>query len=277
MRGNYDMNIIHGIANSACGAVSAVIWTFCCFYVHPSLAAPPTASLDILNRYQVCMGDRGWEAAAWTGDDRPFATARASIDGVFKSKGDLSPQLTQYETLAKKHPHNPLDQFLWAYAFYVQGSIPHAVMRDVSAPIVAMAGARQPQTYEYARLRFLYQRLGIDDREIAERLLARKHDDCDVLEDYAALLSQSRSKEDDELAVKTIQNVVNKGQGVPGSEWIMAGVYANVGFLESNPDYYKKSIEANNSFLKLTPSYDWRRAAALHSIDVLQRRLNGSK
>jgi tetratricopeptide (TPR) repeat protein len=228
-------------------------------------------------RYSELTANSAWESEPWTGDDRPFAEARASIDRAFKATNDLSSHLTEYETLAKAHPDNSLYQFQWAYAFLLQGSIPHQTARDGMAMVIAIAGARQPHTYDYARLRFIYQPVGLEGRTLALRLLEKDADDVYVREAYAGILSASKSRDDEELAVKTIQDLVDKRHDIPGACQILAGVYANVGFLEKNPDYYKKSIDASNLFLKLTPSYDWRRAAALHSIDVLQRRLKENK
>lgn len=244
-----------------------------CAQSNTSLSPPQEES----ERYNQITADRGWETEPWTGDDRPFAAARAAIDRVFIAKKDLSPQLTQYEALAKAHPGNPLDQFQWAYAFRLEGSVPHPDGRDGMPLVIAMVNARQPHTYNYTRLRFIYQVVEPEGCNLAKRLLDKDPNDTRVREVYAAILSESKSKVDEDLAVKIVRAIVDKAEDTPASDGLMACVYANVGFLEKNPEYYKKSIEANNLFLKLTPSYDWRRAAALHSNEVLQRRLNENK
>jgi tetratricopeptide (TPR) repeat protein len=225
-------------------------------------------------RYYAVINDRAWESERWTGDDRPFAQVRLSIDRLFNAKVDAQPFVSQYQALAKVNPRDALDQFRWAYAVLKQGDIPHPVHRDTSEITIALADAVQPHTYNYTRMRLLFQYAGPKELGLFERLLARDPSDDRVKSIYAFILSETKLKKDDDKAVSIEEAIVAEGRYSPVCYRDLSDIYYDVGYNENDPSFYKKSIAASREYLARTPDYDWTRAAVEHSISYLEGQLS---
>jgi len=218
-----------------------------------------------------------WTNESWTGNDKPFATARQSVERLFQSGVDAGPFISRYYGLAKANPSNALDQFRWAYATYMQWRIPHPIPGDNFPVLQALASATQPHCYDYDRIRLLIYGEAAEERGLAERLLSIDPKDVLVKTVYAAILSVSKQKQDDDKAVQIETSIVQSGQDSPRCYYVLGQIYAIVGYLQQDPSDYTQAIVAENRFLSLTPAYDWRCAAARHCIQVLQSRLEAEQ
>ena len=217
---------------------------------------------------------KNWADSDLSGDDRPFAAARRFIDRQFQSANNGSQVVDAYKNAATKNPANALDQFRWAYAAEKLTDIPHPVMgKDAQKIADALANAVQPNTFNYLRARLLCAVWDPKYRKLAERLLAYDPNDVKVKSTLAFLLSLSKIKADQDKAVELQSEVVASGKDTPTCYFTFDYIYANIGFTRSDPSYYVKALAAEKEFLALTPSYDWRRKAALWSISVLEKRI----
>lgn len=236
-------------------------------------AAPITASSSAAPLPDFMLAnDKAWESVPWTGDDRPFAAARLSIDRQFHSGSDFKSVVSLYQLIAKVHPKNALDQFQWAYAFYRLGEIPHPTMRDTSPGLYALIKADQPHVYDYDRLRLLYDpALGAADLGLAERLVAKDPTDTNAKWVYVWILSQVNTKVDCEKAISMAEALVTSGQDRPNCYLSLCYVYMNIGLKRGNNLYLSKAIDADEKYLALAPQNDWHRGTAQHVLDWLRK------
>ena len=247
----------------------------------PAVPAPVAPAVTYAKvDFMGAIDDWTWADEKWTGDDRPFAAARLSIDRVFNASQNTSDIVSKYAQLAAENPQDALDQFRWAYSLFKQLQIPHSQMMDPSDIFkveLAIAAADQPHCYNYTRLRLLYEPDAPQERSLDERLL--KYDPSDVLVKsiYAFTLSESKIKLDDDNAVSIEQGIVADGKYIPTCYRDIGYIYYNVGCSEGNMEYYRKSIAASRQFLALTPEYDCRRADVEHSIAYLTKRVAENK
>jgi len=168
--------------------------------------------------YMTALSDWRWVDDKWTGDDQPFAAARQSIDGMFAAGVDTSSLVAKYKLVAGAHPDDALAQYNWAYANFRQLQIPHAnqVSPDSNYEVIgALAAAVQPHVYDYDRLRLLYEPDAPQERRLCERLLRNDASDFLVNSIYAFILSESKSKVDDDKAVSIEDGIVASGQYSP--------------------------------------------------------------
>jgi len=232
-----------------------------------------TARAEQTLQYQIDVDDRSWQLQPWTGDDRPFAAARLTVERLDNATGDLTPFVAKYAAIAATHPRNALDQFQWAYASFVQRDSNKATRLDTSDLLVALAAADQPHTYNYDRLRLLCDYTGPRECKLCERLLAVNPNDPRVEAVYAFDLAFSRSVSDNEHAIKVEQGLINAGDFLPGSYSELAMIYQNAAYDENKPMYFAKAIDLYEQFLALAPQDDWRRPIAEHAVSYLKQLL----
>jgi tetratricopeptide (TPR) repeat protein len=239
------------------------------------MADPSNVSIKVTSTAtDVMLGqDRTWENVAWTGENRPFASARTLIDRVASGGTNLERLTAIYRTAAEADPSNALKQFRWAYACQKLGNISHPTMRDSTPVLLALVSANQPNTYDYARIRLMFTYSGPKDRALFERLLAFAPDDPQLESMYAYVLSQSKSPSDYEKAMQIEKNLITRGQYMPTVYRDLADIYYDIGWNLHDISYYQKSIDNSKLFLSLIPTSDWRRAAAEHSIAYLTKRV----
>jgi tetratricopeptide (TPR) repeat protein len=267
------MRVIQNIVDIL-GLTSMAVVFICCWPSSVALAGPDVpAAIAVAGEQGTAVLSRSWESDEWTGDDRPFAATRASIDRLFKVTTNTEFYVDKFQRLAESNPRNGLYQFQWAYSAFCQNLKPHPIARDTTSISLALANAVQPHTYNYARLRLLFLDPQIGDKALLERLLAVDPNDPFVEGNYATVLLDARDLPDENKAVEIEQKVVYSKQDLPASCWVLAWIYASVGFLQHNDGDYRQAIFLNEQFLALTPTDDWRRASALHANIVLRRRL----
>lgn len=220
-----------------------------------------------------------WTTEEWTGDDAPFAKIRDEVKEV-KDKGKLDKAyLRKLEEDANQKPEDAKSQFRWGYAMF---EAPYAGINLHSGPysdyysvVRALGRPKSPQSYLYARLRFIlmsmeYQYAPL--KKLGIRLLERNPEDTPVKSYLIPYLGDLRDTEERKLALKYIQELIAKHP-----QW--AGAYALLGsYYQTSILRYKeiaaadKSIAAYQKYISLLPkSEQTQRARTLQAIQIIQR------
>lgn len=130
-----------------------------------------------------------WLAEKWASDDASYKKVEGE---VASSPLPLKVLESAAQTGAEKNPHSALAQFRWAFPLWKsiasdQPSSKRASTR--SAMFYALARADSPDTYRYARLRYLVSPSAARGENIGEKLLRRDPQDDEVkfnlIVDYA--------------------------------------------------------------------------------------------
>ena len=214
------------------------------------------------------LTNTNWVHLSWTGNDAPYAAARARIDGELGTK---PPQalVAEYAAPAKSHPNDPLAQFAWAYAV-------HHAIKSASFPAqnaeatrfateVAIAEAPYPRTYNYARLSFLVyvEAPGGGSGHfligIARRLLQKDPNDFPVLSGLITLDSQNRDLTAQQEGLALIHKMIKKYPEKPQVYDMAGGWHYAQYLLYHNPSNYQLAIANYQKALDMYPVTDARR------------------
>ncbi|MEO7717471.1 MAG: PKD domain-containing protein [Capsulimonas sp.] len=126
-------------------------------------------------------GDKVWLTEEWTGNNKPYAAIRAEIDGL-AARGQIQTRdIDDYERVHHWDEKNPVSMYRWLYtqlaAAYQQPGI-YTSNVDTYSVIVH---AKDPQSYDYIRLRYLSSPTDIVDNgaylALGKRLLAKDPQD----------------------------------------------------------------------------------------------------
>lgn len=214
--------------------------------------------------------NNAWIHQPWTGDDTPYAAARAKIDQELNT---LSPQtvVTKYAAPAKLRPQDPLAQFAWAYTVYKAVHLasfagPQTENMRFAAEL-AISEAPFPQTYNYARLHFLMylQSPGGGSghflKPMAYRLLQKDSGDYAVLTGLISLDSLNNDKASQKEGYTLIQKLLKKYPDKP-EVYDMLGAWYYFQYLsyEHKPDY-QAAMANYRKALAMYPATAARKAA----------------
>jgi len=131
-----------------------------------------------------------WQNEKWSGNEVLYESVRQGVDTSRVSYQVL--ELT-YQVQAEREPHSAIAQFRWAYALWrsIASKQPSSKRTStLSALFYALAKANSPDTYNYARLRYLMSPSYRYTCGFGERLLRRDPKDDEVksrlVGDYAS-------------------------------------------------------------------------------------------
>lgn len=208
-----------------------------------------------------------WTKEKWDGDEKPYKKARLEIDRAIQEGRDLDTLLEKYKKNASKNATDPLLQFRWAYSAYKSaakaGNNAAAKLQGVE---FALKRANSPQTYEYARLRFLvvarttpYHRL----KEVGERLLKRNSKDDEVKFYLVSVLDPGLYASEKAQALQLAQELIRSQPKRPSSYSVLANTYLAIWSKSKSPDDAHKAISAYRQFLQVAPKdHPFRKQAA---------------
>jgi hypothetical protein len=276
LRNNAMIKMLIRLFLLACAALFLFLVFVCCRTLLAQ--APFHGQSKMLTTQQLEeLGDTSWVKVPWDGDDRPFAAARKTIDGELAAGVDPDSLVAQYSGAASANPTNAFDQFRWIYATRMQHMGPDTAPPDYSLEVLALAGAKDPHTYDFTRLRMLVSYL-YGDKDAWQRLYDYNPGDTEVACHYAYSLSMSKTNADQDKAVKVINRVLRTGKEDPVIYIMAAFTYGNIGDNKADPtQYYQKAIDLDRQCIPLTSSTDWRRSDAVHCMTVLQKQLDKFK
>ena len=197
-----------------------------------------------------------WPQEKWTGDDSPYRSIREATYKDLMAGRITKKYLVNLRLAAKKQPSSPLAQFRWGYgvyrSFYSKIRLDDA-RKTVSEVLSALDKAPSPQTYEYARLRFLmHGREGSTHHlhEAGSRLLNRDPNDYDVMFYVCGYLSAGSSAER-EVAMRYAQQMTRAYPKRVMSYSALATVHTNNWNLDHQLADADKAIAANRKLIEV--------------------------
>ncbi len=188
-----------------------------------------------------------WAFERWTGNDAPYAAARARVEREANSGLPPLTLVARYQSRAKAEPNNSLAQFSWAYAVRFADKVLPAskTVSDLRfAAELGLAEAPQPRTYNYDRLHYLLRIQGGGGggshflKNLASRLLAKDPQDFPVLLYQSLIYTQNRDPADRQHGYTLIQGMIKKYPNKPEVyDALGCWYYTEYLFVHNKPDY----------------------------------------
>lgn len=184
---------------NVCLALAGAVLIIAFYSASTQLGAPavlPSIDQLALSRYQehdntadfvgektIARNAFSWQHETWTGNDRPYRQARQEIDTAIASGQSPMRVAEGYEKQARANKQSALAQFRWGYA--LRETITPASTSDESQTnglgvFFALANIASPNTYNYARLRYLTSYHSSYQTALGERLLRQDTQDVSV-------------------------------------------------------------------------------------------------
>lgn len=211
-----------------------------------------------------------WLHQPWTGDDAPYATARARIEREISTTPPTA-LVAQYAGPAQARPNDPLAQFAWAYAVHksinVAGFSTNESKDTRFAAEVALAEAPSPHTYNYARLHYLIILQGPGSggnyflKNMAYRLLKKDPNDFPVLTGLVAIDAGNQDKVAQKEGYSLIQKLIKKYPEKPQVYDMLGGWHYAQYLMYHSSSNYTQSIANYKKALALYPATAARKAA----------------
>lgn len=210
-----------------------------------------------------------WIREQWTGNDAPFAAARAQIEKAENAGQSPLSIVTRMSAQAKDNPNDTLMQFAWAYAVHLAfKTMPTTkAVYDLLFPAeLAIARAPQPHTYNYNRLHYL---LWLDNagglpsyhlKDFGNRLLQKDPHDFPVLMDQVVIYTQNEDNTKKQTGYNLIQDMIKKYPSRPQNYDLLGFWYSNQYLCYHDPINYRQSINYYQKALEMYPRNSGRRA-----------------
>jgi hypothetical protein len=226
----------------------------------------------------------------WTADDTPYVNIRREIDQAILDGTSPDSLLQKVQTEEQEHLKNPLSVFRLAYvaqqaAHYVYyhlsegrksilqtGTRKEFLTRQTQELIArlspandAILGNPDPHSYEYARLKFLYGKIGDEatrgsssDFAEAKLLLEKNPHDWEVKQAFSMMLASGNIKSRKEQALKYATEVVHANPSDPTAWETLGSVNGYFASVVSKEIYRTKyapaSLSAYQKCLELAPA-----------------------
>jgi len=284
----------------------AVVALLVCRQAQPGLSMPlafvpkgATVTLKASSPYAATPSD-AWVSQSWKGDNTPFKAIRQTLDKQIK-EDNFQALLLNYKKQAQANPKNSQTVFQWAYAAYQSIQItPNMPSEDYTNTVEsvhqALAQAPFPNTYDYARLIYIF---GGDSPVLlpaGERLLDQDPNDPPVkmklAANWSALFGMDRvykhqtNTKAERRAVALAQDLIKSDSKNVRYYSLLGLIYAGIYYPDKsqNSEYAYKSIAAYQEYLRLAPSNvdrhsitGERRFIAQESIKEIREKLKGAK
>ena len=285
--GIWSLILLTAISLSACTVTAAPLEGQKTKPVFPKLPAPHPPPVQDHKYWQEqakesrALINETWAFENWTGDDTPYAAARAEIEQAMAAgKSPLTLGL-QYGPQAKKEPNNPLAQFRWAYAVWTAGRSQSTVRPAPSlrfAAELALAEAPQPHTYNYDRLHYMIWIQGGGGgpsyylRDLSVRLLKKDPNDFLVYLGQALIYTQHHYKEPNPQGYVLIQALLKKYPNRPEAYDALGCWYYSQYMFYHDPKNYPLAITYYKKAADMYPVKSARRADLPYVMDFLTKR-----
>ncbi len=206
-----------------------------------------------------------WTNEEWVGNDTAYRSIRKVIDNDFSHDLLTSSSINTYNDLYKQRHNDPLSLFRWAYAsFQATQRNPLIPQKNVIAP-GAFKEAPSPQSYEYARLRFLvsaHYSPNFHLQSIGERLLRHNYEDNDVKYYLIQCYRPWQSPLEKDKALTLANDMVRSEPNRPGSYSALGGIYFSSWIVNRRKEDADQAITAYQEYLHYAPTnFEWRKQA----------------
>jgi hypothetical protein len=221
-----------------------------------------------------------WMTEPWDGDEKPFIRCRLEIRKLISPRISAQQAFTtylMYKAQARANPNDALAQFAWTYAAfaalrYHQAALGQKIL--LSNVGSGLARAKSPRTYEFARLRFLYEvrHGGYPQtlKKVAERLILKNRKDYQVRFWYFEALDL-RKPVDRKYVENQIEQLVKEFPEEPSRIGLKGYVYFRLWCVTNNPVHAKKAEQAYLLYLR-QPGVDSSEQKSVQSTLALMKR-----
>ena len=188
--------------------------------------------------------------------------------------------MKKLEEAANQNPEDAEFQFRWGYAMleapYAGIKLQPGPYNDYHTVGRALGRPKSPQSYLYARLRFVLMSLEYEYvplKDLGMRLLERNAEDTPVKTYLIPYLSDLGDAEERKLALKYAQQLVEKYPAWLGAYSTLADYYQTSFMRFGEIAAADKSIAAYQKFISLTSEAQQdQRASALQAIEMIERK-----
>jgi hypothetical protein len=221
-----------------------------------------------------------WTKMDWKADNTPYAALRQRIEKQITESSDPAAVVADYKQKADSDTANPLAEFAYGYAalyFTEDYSAPQEEATIVAWPVPdALARAKFPNTYDYARLRFVMQvqvHLMPELLRAGLRLANLNRNDVHVQTHFVEVLAYCGTEADTDRAIAYATNLISEFPGNADYPLSRGMIYLFRKNGSSQQPYKADGIADLQKYVDLSPSTDTLRPVIIKMI----QQLNGTK
>lgn len=182
-----------------------------------------------------------WRHEIWSGNDRPYHQARQEIDAAIAAGESPMRIAESYQKQAQENKQSPLAQFRWSYALWktiTPTSTSSEKQTNGLGAFFALAKIASPNTYNYARLRYLVSYHSSDLTELGERLLLRDRQDVSVKAhlalDYTTPGPEPYNLKDKNRVIQLSKELIQANPNYPNYYAVLAEGYTTNYFMNGH-------------------------------------------
>jgi len=230
------------------------------------------------------LNNYSWASKPWTGNDAPYAAARTEIEQAFAHGTKPETLVSQYESIAKHQPNNPVVQFSWGYAVRLADKSPgYARATDQNYLLsvnTAIAEVPSPHTYNYDRLRYLLwmQEFGGMAshylKNLSVRLLKKDPQDFPIRMGQALIYSQNENEADRRHGYILIQGLIKQYPNKPELYDALACWYDTEYIFKHDNKEYESTLAYYRKAMSMYPKESLRKAQIPAVIELVNRQRN---
>jgi len=217
----------------------------------------------------------GWAKEPFDGDDAPYKAIKREIDALAAKGNDTSKLAALYKNTAQQTPKDAEAQFRWGYAAFLASDyvrhIPANKSQVLCGVYVAMGQPKNPQSFEYTRLRFivgkLYSRYGSyrQMNELGIRLLNKAAKDDFALRYFGInALSTKASQQNSEPLERCLKLTLELQKDFPKRTEpirMLGGINSSLFAITKKTDFADQALQYYQQYLQILPlGYEeWRK------------------
>jgi len=222
-----------------------------------------------------------WMQESWQGNDQPYAEVRNQLDQTIANSQNLDSLWQEYRDEALQNSHDPVAQFRWGYAAIksITSFTPYPYADTIRGNVlIALLGVTSPNTYNYARLRYLASPNDPKLVGIGERLLKYSPDDdvqLHLSEDYASILGLHYNFKSKSRAIDLTESLIKNHPQIAKYNATLGSIYLISWYCDHkrNPADAKIAIAEYQKYLLLASANEPFRQDAQIRIRDLQKDL----
>ncbi len=243
------------------------------------------APSDPVGEKTIAENASSWRHETWGGDDGPYQKARREIDAAVAAGTSPMHLARQYEAQADQNPKAPLDQFRWGYALwrtFTPTSTSAEKGTNKPGAFYSLAKIESPNTYNYARLRYLLSYQSGDLTALGERLIQRDNQDVQVKAhlalDYTTPGSKPYTLEVKRRGIQLSEELIQSDPKYPQYHAILAEEYITSYYVNGHHRQdAAAAVVALKEYLTLAKPNEFFYEAAKTRVATLEQELNGGK
>jgi len=247
---------------SAILIISATL-SSCALISSKSEPIPPAATVPSVDPWK----DWAWASKKWLGDDKPYQQIRADIDNAIARGQDSTSLTADYKKAARQNPGDPQAQFRWGYAAWESMKTLHQESdkwRIFAGVPEALAETNFPDTYNYARLRFLaeaWRNRTFKLKSAGEKLLNHNPNDYDVKYQQVGILDMTLTPPEEKQALVYIQDLMRVKPDRPNPYSLLGGVHMDAYDKYHHLEDGQQAIAAYQEYIRLAlPDDDYSKS-----------------